>query len=76
MYGMPHLKMFGISYACPRDVRVMIEEFLLNLPFEENGRFLWRACLLHLMGVGGVLFPSKKRCLGGRKGEWGDLVCY
>ncbi|XP_016900613.1 uncharacterized protein LOC107990976 [Cucumis melo] len=45
------LQTFGLLYARHRDVRGMIEEFLLNLPCGERGRFLWRACVCAILWV-------------------------
>ncbi|KAA0039024.1 uncharacterized protein E6C27_scaffold84G001110 [Cucumis melo var. makuwa] len=41
-------KTFDISYACHRDVRVMIEKLLFNPPLEEGCHFLCRSSVCGL----------------------------
>lgn len=42
---------FGMSTVCHRVVRDMIEEFLLNPPFGEKGRFLWCVSVCAILWV-------------------------
>ena len=42
-----------VSIAGQRDVRAMIKEFLLHLPFREKGRFLWLFGVCAIMWVFG-----------------------